>query len=252
MGWFIQALPAIIQALGGIGDHFSSRNAINRQNRYNEPINQVRRLNEAGLPLAALDGTAQAGNQSNTPQSHIGDAANKISDYTTTSVQRKQLELIDAQIQATKAQAAKTEVEANSLQTDLTVKQLDPTEGGAVSQGARMAVLEYQGKQLDNFLKENERRLREINLMIQGDLARDGIIQKVTRQQLINLTLQSSLYMQQFRTIHAATAAANQLIDSMQKSGGKMTTAEAFFHQLLSGNIRSILPNLGTDTGIRN
>lgn len=252
MGWFLQALPFIIQALGGAGQHFSDRNAINRQNRYNDPASQVARLREAGLPLSALDGTAQAGNQSNTPQSHIGETANEISKFTGTMVQRKQLELMEAQIEATKATTRKTNEEGQKIMNENQIYTMDPTAGDPVSYGARTATLETKGRELDNFLKDNERRLRAINLMIQEDLARDGTIQKITRQQLVNLALQTSLYRQQFRTIHAATAAANTLIDSMEKSGGKMTSAEAFFHQLLSGNMRSILPNLGTDTGIRN
>lgn len=96
--WLIGAGGALLSRTQSLGD-------IGRQNAYNHPLNQVRRLREAGLPMAALSG-GMAGNQSALPESSK-DLPHSISQYATTQAQLKQLELIKEEIRLKRAEADK-------------------------------------------------------------------------------------------------------------------------------------------------
>lgn len=93
--------------IGGAANRGGSRRAIREQNEYNSPANQLARIKEAGLPAAAYFGGSQsAGNQMNIPDTDtkIGESVKGgIDTYIQASMQKKQLELIQAQIDKTNA-----------------------------------------------------------------------------------------------------------------------------------------------------
>lgn len=73
-------LPGLIKGLGHLGGYFLSKMEVRNQNKYNEPINQVRRLREAGLPIAAAE--AINNKQESLPDtSGIGRAGDRLGDY---------------------------------------------------------------------------------------------------------------------------------------------------------------------------
>lgn len=98
--------------LGGLADRLLSQGAINRQNKYNHPLQQVRRLREAGLPMAAMSGS-NTGNQASLPES--AQLGGKIQQGIATSQQLEQIKLIKAETRSKNAQANRDEAEANWL-----------------------------------------------------------------------------------------------------------------------------------------
>lgn len=129
-------LPALVAAIaGGLAQRGGSLADIRRSNLYNHPVNQVRRLREAGLPMAAM-GNNISNTQSQLPDSNdlgVGMAAGKLSEYITTRLQQKQLELIEEQIRKTKAEAEgawkDAGLKANALARDNDMLKYDTATG---------------------------------------------------------------------------------------------------------------------------
>lgn len=176
-------LPIIGNIAGSAIERGQSRRAIERQNEYNLPKNQVQRITEAGLPYAAMT-NAISGNQSHVQETRSSGIHEGIQDYASTRMQTKQLELIEAQIQATKTQAAKTAVEGNREAYDLQLRQMDPTQGEPVSQGARMAKLDYEMRTIQRNMMTNSDIINRIDREIKEDLHRTGTLSQITRSQL--------------------------------------------------------------------
>lgn len=101
-------ISAFITAGGALLNRAQSQGDIARQNAYNHPLNQVRRLRESGLPMAALTG-GMAGAQSALPQTI--DAGGTLNKYVTTQQQLQQLELVKEEIRLKRAEADKFSAE---------------------------------------------------------------------------------------------------------------------------------------------
>lgn len=236
----VKQIPFIGPVLGGALDRGASRRAIERQNEYNKPINQLARLREAGLPFAAMT-NAISGNQSQ-PAETASSGLERLSDYSSTRVSQIQLDLIKAQIDATKAMEQKTLQEAQGQAQDNQLQVLDPKAGEPISFGARQQSEQLKGQELDNWIKENHGRISQIEAEVKEDLHRTGTLSAKVRAELQNLFMGNRLMMQQYRTIHAATAAADRLIKQLEEGKGGMTVAEAFYHQLLGGGMKNFVP----------
>lgn len=180
----IPLIAAGISAGGAIGGaalaRGQSKRDIQEQNEYNSPINQVNRLREAGLPMAAFGGGTSTGNQSALPIQSGQQVGAGISNFITTQLTLKQLKLLDAQI-------ANTQQEAQSKAIDNQLKQLDPTAGDPVSYGARMQKLDYEMKLIQKSMSENSKQIQDIDLAIKKDLHADGTLSEITRKQLEGL-----------------------------------------------------------------
>lgn len=232
-------IAAGLSAGGAIGGaaltRGGSRKAIDRQNEYNKPINQLQRLREAGLPHAAFV-NGQAGNQSQAQiaESGVGEGIqNGINTFIQTSMQKKQIELLDAQIQATKAQAAKTEVEGNSLATDLQIKQGDPTVGEPISYGQRMAKFEHDMREIQLFSQRNNWEMQKLENEMRAELIKDGTLSEITRKSLESMIAALKLSAQ----AHNRGLIMDRLVEQMKKGG--IGLAEALAMAMAMGDLHS-------------
>lgn len=230
-------LPSLIQAAGGIGQHFANRNAINRQNRYNSPVEQVARLREAGLPLSSLDGTAQAGNQSGLPGGEgIAEAGQNLGNFMQTAVQKKQLELMDAQIKAVGAQAAHSAASAQGVEIDNQNKLVDPFAGEPISYVQRKQRLELETAQIQKDINSNRYEIEKIDKLVKESLYKDGTITGTARTALSNMVAELT---SRYQSINRASI-EDTLIRELMKGG--ISTGEAFLHAIMTGvmGIRNI------------
>lgn len=225
---FIALLPSIMSALGMGASHFSNRNAINRQNRYNDPAMQVQRLREAGLPLTALDGTAQAGNQSQaqpSPNYEEGgrELGNNIREFLMTAQQKKQMQLIDEQINTQKAVTMKewalaleadvnakrnNELLQDQLRTDIpdNTKLYPHTQGGPNTNMAqdlvrarRLQEMEISAREANVWVNKNEALLKGLEYSIRKDLYDKGLITAETEARIRQMMANAGLTEQQIR-----------------------------------------------------
>lgn len=246
----IPLIAALVTAGGTIGgaaiSRGASRGAIRRQNEYNLPVNQVRRLAEAGLPHAAMI-NAQAGNQSQAQpytESGVGEAIQGgIQNYIQTTQQKKAIEAIDAQIEATNAQRDKTLAEKNTIEFDLSMKQEDPTLGTGTSYVSRTQNLEYEYRQLQNEMARMNNDFRLIENVVQRDLYYDGTLTNTSRQQLKNLMMQSKTMQKQIdlaATQIKANDIQNMLNEGLLKEGVLSAKAKAELNNLIvHGDLQS-------------
>lgn len=216
------AIPVVGGVLGGMVSRGQDRRALERMLEYNTPANQLARLREAGLPFAAFSDTA-AGNQSQAqPSTESG--LNEIGKFATTRMMQKQMELLEAQINATNADAAKKEVEANSLQTDLNIKQMpkdaEPIASAAVEARGRITLQEGQA-----LIQKYDSELKRIDALVKDELQKDGTLSKHVREQVRALVAQTKLTGVESHNREVQARAANYIIERMTKNG--LTATEA-------------------------
>lgn len=212
---------------GGAIQRSQSRKDIREQNEYNKPINQLARMREAGLPMAAMTG-AISGTQSSLPVTNQG-GTQALSGFITTRMQLKQLELIDAQIDATEATTKKTIQEAQGVANKNQIDTMDPLSGDPVSYLARKARLDILTNQAEQVIRENSRDVGSIDLAVKRDLQSDGTLSKQVRQQLEHLVYSTKIQIQAERRGRVL----DKLITALEKDG--MSTSEAFIHAIITG-----------------
>lgn len=91
-----------------------------RVNAYNHPKEQIKRLREAGLPLATMFGGQGGSTAGAVPDSELDPTlgvAEGIQNFQMVRMQKKQMELMDAQIYAEKGKGAREWVEALRAKT---------------------------------------------------------------------------------------------------------------------------------------
>lgn len=237
---FIPLIAAGLTAGGALGGaalaRGGSRRAIREQNEYNHPKNQLQRIREAGLPAAAMFGGAHAGNQSVVAESEsgVGEAIRGgIDSYISTTMQKKQLELMQAQIEATKAGKEKTLQEAQHILNRNVLDNLDPTQGDPISFLARMQRFEYEAREISLFAQRNSWQMQQLESNMKADLIKDGTLSAITRNQL-----QSML-----NALKLSDQAINRglimdtLVEQMKKGG--IHLAEALMMAMGMGDLHS-------------
>lgn len=113
--WLAAAIPTFGSIVGSIGQSLFNRGDINKQNRYNSPINQVRRLREAGLPMASLT-AGNSGNQSALPNNEgFAHAGKSIGEFISTSMQLAELDKLKADIRTANSEADLNEARRDFL-----------------------------------------------------------------------------------------------------------------------------------------
>lgn len=198
----LAVILAGLTAGGGILNRWMGTQDIKRQNLYNTPANQVRRLREAGLPYAAMT-DAISGNQSQVPENpdFIKDG---IGSYVQNTMMQKQLELLEVQIrkeaglaeQAWKDAGLKANLltrDNEQLQYDINAEGLDDMQfpsgippSNLVRKEVRqrkIAETELLSKVLDNELKGMEMKLKgltaeEIGKRIEGIVINNAILRQ--------------------------------------------------------------------------
>lgn len=235
-------IPAAIAAASGVGNFISGaqrrqqqQHDIAEQNKYNSPAEQLKRLREAGLPYGAFE-SGQAGTQSALPEANAAlnnFGSESLTNFMTTHLQLKQIELLDAQIK-------NTQEEAQGKAIDNQVKQLDPFAGEPVSYAARKAKLEVQMQQLQYDMSANRYEMEKIDYEVKKSLNSTGHLTGEVRQRVANMWWSMKSIQQAYRNTENATKAFNVMIEQLEKGG--MSVGEAFIHSLMTGGIRNFTP----------
>lgn len=227
--WLLAAIPAMIQAAGGIAQSSMSSRDIKKQNAYNSPSQQVSRMNEAGLPMAALSGTANAGSQSQLPSREgIKDAGHSLGNYFSTQVQLKQLKILDEEIKLKAAESSLKSAEAAFLlsgrgidtgNTNLTtgMKQKLEIEGNTVAAGRI-------GNKIQEGVLRNQAKRQELE---NNNLAMD-IVKKAADIGLTNIHAEGAITDNQMKKVileYQPGMSAAQL-DKLLKENGILATEQ--------------------------
>lgn len=231
-------IPGIIKGLGHVGSYFASRMEVNRQNRYNSPKEQARRLREAGLPMAAAESFDNT--QTSLPDvSGIGKGTDRFGGYYEVAKTLKEVSILDNQILYWAHQAGLAGLDLNMSQSE---------KDWLLDKG----ILGEDGKLINNFsmLKENELKISDALAKLKYHEAEiKGLEENVKRyttdeeekiieKKLESLILNITSGWQDFDNTHNFTEAKNKIID-MIKEGG-MNGFEALMLMVLQGFTASI------------
>lgn len=217
----LSAAPVVGGLAGGAIERGQSRRAIERQNEYNKPINQLARLREAGLPFAAMT-DAISGNQSQ-PQETGPSGLGQIEKFNTTRQMQKTMELLEAQIDKTKAEGegawkdAGLKANALTLSNDMLEYQISSdgldTDLGPYSRQIQGVRRQRQREEFEMIAKGLENDILEITKKYKGD---------EMQAHINNLLDQNKLLQQQFKDHEAFINWKNRFMDSMQGGTGDM------------------------------
>lgn len=226
---------------------------LERQNIYNSPAEQLKRLRDAGLPAAAFFSSG-ASSQSDQPRSVNVDptlgAAQGVNNFFTNRLQQAQIRAMEAQIANTQAQTRSANADAdikesardfelsnwdasddrfqkplfNKLQTERR-KLLAEAELAEVRRDIERITASYKNDMSFVELERNKEELNRVRASIKETLSRNDLL----REQFTN--------MQHF------TSWQHRVISEWEKSGGKVSTIELLLERLLYGG-RS--PFIGT------
>lgn len=224
--WLMALLPNLA---GGLISAKLSQDQINKMNFYNNPVNQMRRANEAGLPFAALSGMS-ASQQSSIPD--VSGIGNSISGWNSSYQQLKQIELLQEQIRNADASADIRENERDISNEEWQAGVYEgQIEDGITISNARLAKRNsYKAQKIALDIAENQKEISDIDVRISSALEQNKL--DVAKAELDALFLKLDLGRQAFDNIHAANVAKNTIIKRMEKGG--LSLMEALLIQVMS------------------
>lgn len=239
----VGVLPFVGPIAAGAIERGQNRRAIERQNEYNKPINQLARLREAGLPFAAFSDTA-AGNQSQPQESTSPGIGEGIQAYASNLMLKKQIELIEAQIRTEKARGErewvnafrdtiKRDLEHDMFQYDSAITSDDLNPIGQVSNQVRKEVRTRNYQETQRKLEMHREEIARIESMVKDTLHKDGTLVGTARKQLEELINKVTLG---DMDINRGSIMDN-LINRMKESGGELSLIEALFHSIIMGRL---------------
>jgi len=231
-------IPGLIKGLGHMGQYFLSRMEVNRQNKYNSPIEQAKRLREAGLPMAAAESFKNE--QANLPDtSSIGTATDRLGDYYKIGKLGKEIEILDNQILywvnragISTAELALTQnekawlLDQGILQSDGTLKS-----NFAMLKENEMKVSDAMAK-----LKYHEAEIKGLEELVKRSTTDEE--EKIIEKKLEALTLSITAGWQDYNNTQNFTEAKNTIIDMMKEGG--LNGFEALALMVLQGFTASV------------
>jgi len=225
-------LPGLIKAAGQVGSYFIQRGDIARQNRYNSPAQQVKRLREAGLPYAAAGDFKNE--QTNVPDvSGIAGAGESIGGYIQTEIDRKKLGILGEEIKQMRSltrikgnEANFSDAEAQYLLNEGYIR-----DGDAINWFKHRKEIETNMMEIQRALTQDAAGIKKVERNVAEATSATQI--ETVKQQLQSIISSINLKTQAFGNIEAEKASANALYDMMKEGGLSMW--EALGLQVLQG-----------------
>lgn len=243
--WFILMMP---QLIAGLSKLLASRVALNKQNRYNSPIEQMRRIREAGLPFAAFE-AGQAGSQSQLPDlsgfDTIGSAVG------TGITQGNQMKLFfellrkagfDADIRGNEADISTAERDA------LMNNFVDYGAGNKVPIAGAKKLAEFEITKFGQWSAGHKEAMDAIDRKIKEERFDSGRLVEILDEEFDRLVNTNKAMRQAWQGNEDKDAAFKTIVEIMKGSDGKLGFMEALLIQImksLSGGVSGGGVNLG-------
>lgn len=233
------ALPSAANIFSLVLQRRWARKDLERQNRYNSPAEQLKRLKEAGLPAAAFF-SGGVSSQSDQPRStevspDLGTSA-FFDKFAMNQLQKKQLEIMDAEVREKRANASLKESEAQWLLTNRMSNQDPSFAPGTVHPRqhlllqADMNMKDYQVRniRITNEIEETVNKIKKLELDNRSDYDRNRMAQEV-----VKLVMQNDMMKQVIDTTRDKMVFMRAVSQGFQKDGIK--GIEAILFNLMYG-----------------
>jgi len=211
-------IPGLIKAVGNLGSYFISRGEVNRQNRYNSPREQVRRLREAGLPYAAA--SEFSNEQTSIPDtSGIGKAAEGLSGYYETQKVSQEIEILKEQESYWRSQAGikSNEFDFSNADVEYLLNNGYIRDGDAISWYRHAKEIDIAMKEIEQYIGNNKKAISDVDKDI-SIRTKEDVIKTIT-EKLDLIKNQSAILKQQYDNTEKWNIAKNTVIDTMTNGG---------------------------------
>lgn len=204
-------IPGLIKGIGHLGSYFLSRMEVNRQNRYNTPKEQVKRLREAGLPIAAAEHFNNE--QTSLPDTEsIGRAGEGLSAYYDTEKTAKEIKVLQEQISYWGSKAGLKNNELRLSRAEIAYL----LDSGYIRDGDEVTWFKHR-EEIKTAQMELHRDLASIDREIRDRTKEDAINTISARLDL--LYSQSDILRQMYDNTEKWNLAKNTMIDSFSEGG---------------------------------
>lgn len=240
-GWLLLMLP---QLIAGLAKLIGSKSALNKQNFYNSPAQQISRLKAAGLPYAAFE-AGQAGTQSQLPDlSGFDTIGNSVGMGINQSNQMKMfIELLrkagfDADIRG-------NERDISNEERDFALEQRDGA-FGSMSNARYRKKLEVEMQEQGFWIQKFTSEMTEIDSLIKSARFEKGDLMKQAEEEFQRLIITNKLANQLWDSNDKKNRAFQKIVDTMSKGGlGFIEALLLQFMGSLSGGFSGGGMNLG-------
>lgn len=222
-------------ASGMLQRHWATKDVAN-QNLYNTPKEQVKRLREAGLPLASMFSGSGASVQSDLPRSSEIDptlgTARGIENYFQNRLMKMQLQLQEQALRLGEENIKKTGAEANLAQGEADYwSRLDPMgREGATNQFTYLESKKQQ-QMVREWIDRHKNTIIEMESAIMDEMKRQGLQIKMVKGKISLMNKQGKLMGLQGSKILSDMLVNNQRIRNMQVELTKLLQATANLKQ---------------------
>lgn len=229
-----------VPVLGSLGSTILQRSwalrDLKRQQEYNKPLNQVRRLREAGLPLASMF-SGSGGSTSEQPRATEVDptlgTAKGLETFFQNRMQRKQLELFDEQIRSAKAKADEDEGHRDWMLDQMGI---EPT----TNQG-RLLELGKSKTAAEAWIANNQAHINDIEAQLKKSLFDEGVLEDQFKSGVDVLKAEKALKDQNVQSL------IQQIAESMQRT--KNLGQDYTINELIEKINNQILNDLNNGSG---
>lgn len=213
-------LAAIIAGAGGIGQSIVGGINNRKMLKYNHPQQQLKRLNQAGLPMAAYM-SGQTGQQSTMPDiSGIGNAGRDLGSFLHNEQTAQGIKLLLEQIKG-----AGISNDVAGMNRDI----LGETFKAAMEEAAgftdgrtnakNMYMMEAGLKEFDYWIRRNDSTMSALRTAWEEGQWETGKWDELFKEQLRSLASRSALTEQMFASNEAVATAKQKVMDLMEKDG---------------------------------
>lgn len=228
IGRFIETISPAIPIVGGVVSNILSGINERKARLYNSPINQVKRLREAGLPLAAGSNITAGGGVS-TKVNDFGTtgATQNIGASITRQIDRKRVDILGEEIRSAKANADIRSGEAKWLG--------DQTENylGSI-QTNQAAQLDFQKSiaESNEVIQRNQSFITSIDAEVKESLREKGYLTKEVIARIDHVLAATGLTNEQKSSLEDQRQAREVILNLMRKNG--MNMIESLTYMLLT------------------
>jgi len=222
-------IPPIIQGIGGLAAYFASRAAVRRQNKYNSPAMQAKRLREAGIPLVASKYFENTQKSLEDTQG-ISQAATGISSYVSTQNQLEAGRIAKYQADLLENERdVKLEVmpDMNGIQIDNYI----PVSGDTAQ--AQSIRRQWALDQANRLYGEHKEQMENIDMMVKAQLKRDGKLTEAFITQIKHQLASIGLIDEQKITAETNNKINRIIIETGENAPGGMTFMRALIARFL-------------------
>jgi len=227
-GRFLQDISPAIPIVGGVVSNILSGINERKARLYNTPANQVKRLQEAGLPLAAGSNiTAGGGVSTKVSDLGTGQAVQNLGASITRQIDRKKLEIMADEARSRKYEADVAEGERNWKLDN------QPNYLGSINTN-QAAMLDFSKsiQESQEILENNKQFISGIEREVKESLHEKGYLTKEVIARVDQVLSQTGLINEQKDSLIDQRQAREILLDTMRKNG--MNVVEALMYMMIT------------------